>query len=552
MLITKFNKLIRSKILWGAIGFAMALTFVGSSVMSRSGGGHPADRGVEGRLFGREIDRDTFNEARLFELGLRAPADTSPAFLAAARERTWKRLASLQAAADMGIDATEEEVRTVLARDPSFSANGVFDPDRYRAILARELRVTPAVFERYVRQDLILRKLVSVLQSTTWTSPYEITPRLRRLTDVVDAACALLPEPRLDETAVSEDDARAYFEEHQDLFVLPEQRRVRYVAFPVSNYLSAVTVSDDAVAAWYDRHIGDYTTFDTNGVEQTTPLDEVRADIAGTVRGELAAFAARDAATDLVMAMAPDRYGRALTLDQAASAGALAIATSDWFAANEPVPGIEEGLVLTRAAASLVAGDPERYFSDPVLTTNAVYVLAALDRLDTRPATFEDVRDQALASARRLAEEDAHAAGLAAQRSALVDALAADSNLTFVAAADELGLAVQTTGAFTVYQGPADDMTNGQMLVAAILDLDAGEVSEPFMMGESNAVAAVISREAGDPTEADMLRPQFVRTLDQYRSAELFEAWRDSLLQEAELEDFRPVALDGDGESVPL
>jgi len=542
MLITKFNKLIRSKIMWGSIGFAMALTFVGSSVVDEMGddGNSRAKAGQEGALFGEKVDRDAFFQAQLFERGLRPLKDTSTAFLTELRQRTWTRLATLHAAAEMGIEATDEEVRETLARDPSFGNNGVFDPNRYRAVLERELQILPATFEEFVKQDLILRKLANTLQSVVWTSPYELESRLVRLTDRVAVAYALVPPPPVQSTVVSEEDAKAYFEQRTNTFHIPEQRRIRYLAFPISNYLASANVTEAAITNWYDSRISDYVTFDTNNVEKTTPLADVRDEIEGKLRAELAQFDARDAATALVMSMAPDRYGRALTFEEATASNRLSIQTSEWFSAEETIPGLDPDPALTRAAMTLVANDPERAFSDPIVTSNTVYVLAAQDRQEARAATFEDVREEVLAAAQREANDKQREDYVNSFRLKMQESLK-DTNTTFLVSAEALGMAVHTTGVFTVYEGPGEELTNGQALVAAILDVDVGQVSEPFELGDDEAVASVLTRMPGDIADVDMVRPQFIRTLDQYRAAALFEAWRQDLMAQAKLEDYHPI-----------
>ena len=54
-------------------------------------------------------------------------------------------------------------------------------------------------------------------------------------------------------------------------------------------------------------------------------------------------------------------------------------------------------------------------------------------------------------------------------------------------------------------------------------------------------IAYVASRTAGDPSAAEMLRPQYLRTMDQYRSAAVFEDWRDQILVDADFEDYHPI-----------
>ncbi|MBL7077825.1 MAG: SurA N-terminal domain-containing protein, partial [Kiritimatiellae bacterium] len=254
MLISKFNKLIRSKVLWSILAITIAFFFVGASVMSRSGCAGPnEERAAEGTIFGEEVSGNEFYLARYFELGMRPMADNSEEAIAALRDRTWRRVAALRMAARMGISVTDDDIRTVITQDPTFASNGVFDQRRYLAFLQAQLRIDPSTFEDYLRQDLTIRRLMSALRSATWSAPYEMAPRLAKLTDQVSIEYALLPgERNTDSVEVGDEDVASYFESYRDAFRIDEQLKVRYVSFPVGDMLDAVEVTGADIDDYYN------------------------------------------------------------------------------------------------------------------------------------------------------------------------------------------------------------------------------------------------------------------------------------------------------------
>jgi peptidyl-prolyl cis-trans isomerase D len=544
MLITKFNKLIRSRIVWMVLAVTVAVFFVGASVLSRSGSGNAnEERAAEGSLFGNEIGGDEFYLARYFELGMRPMADHSDEAVKALRERTWRRLAALHMAETMGLGVTDADVRDGITTDPSFTSNGAFDQRRYMAFLQGQLRIDPPTFENYLRQDLTLRKLMAALRTATWTAPYEVGPRLRQLTDEIQLEIAVIPpESHTNAVTLSDEEVAAHFEANRDNFRIPAQLRVRYVCFPVSNLLAVTEVSDADIDDYYNAHLEDYTTTDTNGVEHVQPLEEAHDRIAAIVRETEARFETKDEATRFVMALAPDRYGQTYELNAAAEARGLTVMTSDWFTAEETIPGLSADPELTKAAFALVPNDPERYFSDAIVATHAVYVLADHDSRPERDPTLDEVRDRVVAAATLKASEEAFKARIASTREQLVSAVA-DTAMSFSAQAEALGLMTSTTGVFTVYEGLPDDdeRDDSRYVLSEIIDAKAGDVTEAIETPDGMLLAYVASRQHGDPSAAELLRPQFLQSLDRYRSAAVFEDWRDQILAQADFQDYHPV-----------
>ncbi len=541
MLISKFNKLIRSRVLWGIFAFVIAFFFVGAGVMSRSRDASTDKRTAEGTLFGDKVTGDEFYLARYFELGMRPMADNSDEAIAALRERTWRRIAALRMATKMGISVTDDDIRSVITQDPTFASNGVFDQRRYLAFLQSQLRIDPSTFENYLRQDLVLRRLMSALRTAAWTAPYDMAPRLAKLTDRVSIEYAMVSgEPNPDDVEVTEEAITDYFESNRDAFRIGEQRKVRYVSFPVADLLESVEVSEADLDDYYNEHIEDYTSVDTNGTETVQPRDEVLDTIDDLVREQKARFEAKDEATRFVMALAPDRYGQAYEMESAAMDRGLTVMTSEWFTASETVPGLDASLDLTEAAFSLVSNDPERYFSDAIAGRSAVYVIADLDSRPERDPELDEVREQVVAAATLQAAEDAFRASVDATRQTLVDG-AADTNLGFIAAAEDLGLMTSTTGVFTVYEGLPDDTPYSARLLGTIIDADEGDVLEPADTPDGMLIAHVATRTPGDPSAAELLRPQFLRTMDQYRAAGIFDDWQDQVMAAASFEDYHPI-----------
>jgi parvulin-like peptidyl-prolyl isomerase len=237
-----------------------------------------------------------------------------------------------------------------------------------------------------------------------------------------------------------------------------------------------------------------------------------------------------------VVTLAPDRYGVAPAWDAAAERFDLVIHTSPLFSAYEEVPSVDAGPDFNAAAFALEASDPERYFSDPVNGSNAVYVMAAHERAESRVPEFEEVRDEVMPLARREAETEALEQEVNAAREAILSAMA--TGRTFTAAAQAQGFNVSTTESFTVYEGLPEDFEYAYAMARGVMSLQQGDVSEPLPVAGGALLVYAGERRPGDLASRELLRPELARTLDRYRAGVLYDAWTDYLLAHADYEDF--------------
>lgn len=551
MLITKFNRLIRNRLLWGAFAVLVSLAFIGFlGPQSGCGGEGDRDRAF-GRVFDRAVSPREFHLARFFEMGLREQAAAAPAENRWINERAWSRLAALEVARSMGLQATDGEVAEAIRRDPALTQGGAFDMNRYRMLVQDRLGVSIPVFEAFLREDLTLQKLQRVFESMVWTSPRELRQRLENLTDEFELEYVVISLPDDEDLPVPDEEAvAAYFHAQRETFTVPEQVRVRYVEFPAAGYFADVAEpGEDRMLEYYRRHMGRYSELDEDGESVPLPFAEVTNAIALELRREQALFRARDAATEVVLSLAPDRYGRAESLDAAAAARHLPIHTSDYFSVQGSATGVFALPRLARAAFGLEPGDPERYFSDAVVGSESAYVLAALDRRGPRQPELHEVRESVVArlqEERRLQRAEER---LQAIRASLAESLA--ESRPFGDACAELGLSVQTTQPFTVYAGVTNDFQDIERLLPDIMRLRAGEMTQPLPLDGQAAIAYVARRSPAGAEVSGLLRTDLTAALDRYRAQALFDDWRRALLAEVDSEALRAQMAEGETDHPP-
>ncbi len=529
MLISKFNRMVRSRALWAVFAVIVSICFVGafSGVGGARGGGcSAAAKGGVGVLFGEPVSGRDFNLARYFAVGLREPPNRTAESERMIHRMTWRRLAALRMAERMGLAVADDELRTQLQRDPTFQVNGAFSRERYRAIMDAQ-RLTPTVFEQYLREELTLRKLFGVLDGAVWSPASEMERRVRNLSDRFDVQYTFLDAAKAEPAQVTEQEARAYYERNPDRFHVSKRLTVRYVEFAVSNYFGKVAVTESELGEAYSNQVTRFTTADTNGVAVTRPFAEVRDELLTEMRQLRARVLAKDDASALALDLTPYRQEPMKSFEATALAKRYAVQTSGWFSARGEVPGLDAPPAFISEAFKL-DGTADHYFSDPVIGEDAVYILAT----NECRAAFLPAFSNVLARAMTLAGSNAtHAAFLAKAEDIRKNvAQAVTSGMDFTAALKRHNLTVKTNLTFVAQESSPDQIEHFYTLVPQTIALQPGEVSSVLEVEGGALIAHVKGRESGDAISVQLLKPRVAETMDRMRASFLFEDWADYVL----------------------
>ena len=559
MMISKFHRLIQSRLLWGAFLVVIIFSFVIWGMMpsgTRGGDSDDPRTRAAGELGGEEISFDEYNAAyhaaylgQALQYGRDLPGgDDREQQL---RRAAWLRLATLREAARLGVTATDDEL--VGAIRANFSGENGYNPQYYDMFaennLAR-LGYTKTQFERYLREEITMQKLALLVGRQAVVTPLELQRTFSTLMDTftVDYA-TIAPAPLEKDLNVTEEDARALFDEDPAAFTLPEMRDVSYVAFPVADFASAPAEppSEDALLDYYEAHIADYTSTvtDDEGKESQSvaDFDEVKDSIAAALALEDARETARSAAAEFYYSLLPGGDDPRLPdlAEKAAAAGrepqsltnlrrtASPVADAGWRLAAE---AFELGLdVYDRAGAPFDGQD-------------AVYVLY-LDAVHApRVPDFDEVKDEALAAAKQKALTAAMNDKADFVKAAAETGLAAGKSLK--ASLKGSGIPVTSAPAFTGLEGTSSTNTAIRSLVQAVVACNAGDLTDPVPSPEGLLVAHVKARQAADPTLFESYSAEMSNVIRGRRAQELFADWQASLLDESNFTDYRAATADYD------
>ncbi|WP_110456618.1 SurA N-terminal domain-containing protein [Shewanella algidipiscicola] len=353
-------------------------------------------------------------------------------YLASVKQSVLERLVADklidQAAADLGLTVSDEQIKNAIINEPAFQTDGQFDNDRYLALI-RQLGYQVNSFRDMMRVDMTRRQLVASLVGSEFVLPGEVnylatiqaqTRDIRY--HVVDAT------PLLEQVSVPDEEVDSYYQANQHQFVRPETVSLDYIELNAADMASGHSVTDEEAKTYYDEHKVQYLQPEKRlaghilvnfGDDDTAAKAKADAIYAKLEAGE-------DFAT-LAQTESDDTFS-------AEQGGKL-----DWF---------EQGVMDPAFDSALFALDEGQY-SDVVKTSFGFHIIKLLDVQAGSTASFDDVKQQIVA---QLMEKKAvdQFYGLQ-QRLADVSYEVPD---TLSEAAQEVGVAVKTSPEFSRDNAP--------------------------------------------------------------------------------------------------
>ena len=539
MMISKFHRLIQSRLLWGAFLIIIVLSFVVWGIVWPSDLDRAEQANAAGTLAGENISFGDYRSAYLSTylaraLSLGREADSTPRDEALLRQLSWRRLATLREAAKLGITASEDELVTAIRANFS-ETNGVYNRERYQAFLQNivaPLGFSAGQFENHLREEIVIQKLGNLIGRQAHVTPLEVRQTFETLMDEFTVEYALVNAADVEkDVAVTEADARKLYDADPAAFTIPAQREVSYVAFPVAEFLDEqAEIPEEELLDYYELHIEEYTTkeTDTNGQprEVVAELDEVKDGIVQALRRATALEKADAAATDLAFKAIPDRDGTVPDFAaEAEKAGRKAEKLAPFARFAVPLP--DGGAAFAAAAFELEPNAFDRV-SSPVAGEDNVYVIYLEREIEPRVPGFDEAKDQIMAAARRKAVAEALAAKGAAVKEAATAGLAAGQSFPDAVAA--AGVQTATTEPFTGLSGSSSSNAVVQALVQAVVGYNQGEVADPVPFKDGVIVPYLKLRQAAAPATFDAYQGEIASVVRNRRAQGLFREWQDGLL----------------------
>jgi SurA N-terminal domain len=387
--------------LWAIIIAVTIISFViFFSPSSRQGGqgrGTANYGSIDGERIGEEDFINAYREANLhffMSYGSWPDADAKRLGFDPDRE-TYSRLFFIQKLKQHNIKVDSASVaRTANAILASLGRGNPVPLDAFMQQVLAPHGLSADDFERYIRHDLGIQQLVSVLGVTgKLVTPAEAQAvYIRERQELSASAVFFAASNFLASVSAPTPEAVAQFYTNQmSAYRIPDRMQVSYVKFDVTNFMA------DA-----DQQIAKLTNFSamvdqiyrqrgTNFYKETLTADEAKTRIRAEMRHELATVAARKKANDFASDLFDLKPQRPENLAALAQSNGLTAKISPPFANDFPPDEIGPVKGFLIAAFALTAEEP---FAGPLTGAESVYVISLDKNIPSEIPPLEKIHSQ--------------------------------------------------------------------------------------------------------------------------------------------------------------
>lgn len=437
--------------------------------LGRRGGGGPAANNVAASVGGQQVTIEEFERQYKRLEGLYRQIYGEQFTAEAARQMGLPLQALNQAvsqkillaeARSMGLETTDEEVRDRVLQEPAFKdAQGRFvGEERYAEILRGARYPSPAAFEAELRDEILVKKLMDIMEANLFVSDQEVEQSYRDQVERARIRYIQLPRARFAAAAmVAAPEVQSYFEKHKAEYRLPEQREAAYLLIDQNQLAASAKVDDKALRDYYQQHQDEFARpeqvharhilVDTKGKSDAEAQAKIAAAKARLAKGEAFATVAREVSDEPAAKTSGGDLG--------------------FFGRGQMIKEFEDA-AFNGQVGTLIG---------PVKTQFGYHLIEVLEKKAAGTQSFEEVRDtirQRLSSEQTTQVAESRAKALAKK---VADAKPKTADALKAMASPAEGVTFAETGPFAKQQ-PINGLGYAPAFANAAFALQKGGVSE--------------------------------------------------------------------------
>jgi len=165
-----------------------------------------------------------------------------------------------QNAQDLAIRISDARIKETIRQMPEFQIEGVFDNNRYLAVINQAGFFQSSNFRDYLRVEMTRRQLSQALVATEFNLPYQeiLQQELQNQTRSIRFATVSSKQFEA-EINVNEEEIKAYYQANQVRFENSEKVKVNFIRLSVDDIAKDLDISDEDLATYYKENIINYT-----------------------------------------------------------------------------------------------------------------------------------------------------------------------------------------------------------------------------------------------------------------------------------------------------
>jgi peptidyl-prolyl cis-trans isomerase D len=368
----------------------------------------------------------------------------------------------------IGLRVDESEVRDSIKSVASFQQDGGFDKELYIRVL-RANNLTPGEFEESERRELLTRKLQDLITAGVHVSEAEVHDRFQIENDKVNLRFIKFDAPAfLSAVTVTDDEVQAYYDKNKETFREPERVRIEYAVYPADKFVEQVEVTDTEVQEYYDAHRSEYEK--PERVHARHILFKVASDASPEAKE-----AARKHAEEILGRVKAGEDFAALAKQYSEDSSAEQGGDLGFFPRGQMVKSFED------VAFSLAPGATSEIVESPF----GFHIIKVEAKEEAHTQSLDEARGQIVATLKHLKAQDVARTRAAADHDKIA------GGMPLAAVAQAAGLTVATPPPFGQYEAISGIGTNPTLAKAA-LATHAGEVGPVVEAPPGSVVFRVI------------------------------------------------------------
>ncbi len=491
-----------------------------------------------GKVWGQRVNVKEFNSA-FTAVESRAMLTYGDSYYEIAKffnfqDLAWERIALLREARNNNITITDKELVKHVQSIPFFQQDGIFSKERYDGILRQFFKLTPSQFEERERESLLINKRRNQINQSVLVSEQELFDVYRLLNEKVKINYISFAYNQYKPSAkqINSKQLRAFFNENQQQFLVPEQRKIAYTHILAST-MPEDNVTDEAIEAFYSSNQELFKTVQKTSAKEETPstpyrpLEDVRASIEQLLKqniqkdiAEQKSFAISEALLDQVhLSDIEKKHG--ITFTETPFFQASGQATSSLI----PRELIRKTFTLNLGNSSDLIPAIDGFYVLKVLEEKAPYIPSFDEAQDSIQKIY--IRNQSHTQAFEAAQQT---------RTQIIENIQNNSSSSFNDAANKLGFKVMTPEPFT-QNGAIVGIGYNVDVSKASFDLPNNGISSPLKTEQTVILLSPIKRIVLDPQELEKnaKEEKFRKSTLQQKRSKLYNAWLQDMKKQAKI-----------------
>ncbi|MGP1928351.1 MAG: peptidylprolyl isomerase [Arsenophonus sp. NC-WZS1-MAG3] len=178
------------------------------------------------------------------------------------RRQALERLISVtllnQYSYQLGLTASDNQIKQDIYNMPIFQINGHFDSKKYQTILYKN-NINADDFAQEILYNLINRQLRKIYVTNEFSLPEEIksyAELLLQQREVKIATIALADYQS--KQIVTDKELQNYYDTHKNSFISPEQVQVSYIKLDVASQRNKLFIKDEELKSYYEKNITNF------------------------------------------------------------------------------------------------------------------------------------------------------------------------------------------------------------------------------------------------------------------------------------------------------